>query len=227
MKTAAERLRRVIPRVAEHVRRRTEEFRTLGREGETLFDFRPFVDLVFETDLFSELCFCLLTANSSALMGLRIQASAGRGGFLKMDYEDLVALLSRHGHRFPEQRASRILKARERWESIEELLRSGESSPRLRELLADPRSEFKVEGLGYKEASHFLRNVGRPDVAIIDRHVHRFLLENGLYPQIKTLTPKRYREMESILGRLASNLDLTLGELDLYIFYVKTGRILK
>jgi len=33
--------------------------------------------------------------------------------------------------------------------------------------------------------------------------------------------------MESILGRLASDLDLTLAELDLYIFYVKTGRILK
>jgi len=227
MRTAGEKLRRLIPRIGTYVRKRTEEFRTLGRRGETFFDFRPFADLAFETDLFSELCFCLLTANSSALTGLRIQASAGRGGFLKMDYRDLVALLSRQGHRFPEQRASRIVKAGERWEILEELLRSEESSQKLRELLADPGSEFKVEGLGYKEASHFLRNAGRPDVAIIDRHVQRFLLENNLYPPIKTLTPRRYREMELILGELASDLNVTLGELDLYIFYLKTGKILK
>ncbi len=226
MSAPLQRLKEVIPRVREHVERRISEFHELGERSETLFNFRPFLDLEFRADLFSELCFCLLTANSSATLGLRIQASAGEG-FMTMDYSELTALIARHGHRFPEQRAERILMARERWEKIREALLTEKDSGRLRDLLSDPRSDLKIKGFGYKEASHFLRNVGRSDIAIVDRHVYRFLVESGLYPEVKTITPRRYREMERALGDLCSRLGVTQAELDLYIFYLKTGKVLK
>ncbi len=227
MKIAVEKIRAVIPKVEGYVSRRIHEFRKLGREGRTHFDFRPFVDIDYDAGLFSELCFCLLTANSSAVMGIRIQAELGDEGFMELSYERLSEVIRKYGHRFPEQRARRIVEARKRWEEIMELLFSGREGGELRFLLADPRSELKVKGFGYKEASHFLRNIGKEDVAIIDRHILRFLNENDLFPQVRTMTPRRYLEAEKVLFKVCEELGITQAELDLYIFYIKTGKVLK
>jgi len=227
MRIAVDKVREVIPRVKIFVRRRLEEFRRLGSEGRTHYDFRPFLNIDFDAGLFSELCFCILTANSSASMGIRIQAEIGDEGFMNFDFEELTRRIRKHGHRFPEQRAQRIVEVRERWEEIRKLIKRTEDSRELRYLLADPKSEFKIKGFGYKEASHFLRNIGREDVAIIDRHIYRFLTENGLFPEVKTMTPKRYLEAEEALAGVCSELGITQAELDLYIFYIKTKKVLK
>jgi len=94
---------------------------------------------------------------------------------------------------------------------------------RAREWLAE-----HVKGFGYKEASHFLRNVGYVNVAILDRHVLRVLAEHGLIDEVpKTLTKRRYLEIEKRLEGLAQTLGLSLGELDLYLWQMKTGKVLK
>ncbi len=227
MKIAIEKVKEVIPKVGPYVSQRIGEFRKLGKEGGTHYDFRPFLDIDFEAGLFSELCFCILTANSSAAMGIRIQARLGDEGFMNASFEELAQTIREHGHRFPEQRAERILEVRERWNQIEEAIKSEEDSKKLRELLADPKSPLKIKGFGYKEASHFLRNIGREDVAIIDRHVYRFLTENRLFPEVKTITPKRYLEAEKVLEKVCRELGITQAELDLYIFYIKTKKVLK
>jgi len=227
MKIALNKLIEIIPKVERYVKQRTAEFKRLGREGRTHFNFRPFLEVEYEAGLFSELCFCVLTANSSASMGIKIQAELRDEGFMELEYEELARVIRSHGHRFfPEQRAERIVKVRERWNSIKALL-GKEDKKEVRRLLADPKSEFKIKGFGYKEASHFLRNTGVENVAIIDRHVYRFLTENGLYPEVKTMTPKRYLEAESILEDLCQELGITQAELDLYIFYIKTKKVLK
>ena len=77
-----------------------------------------------------------------------------------------------------------------------------------------------------KESSHFLRNVGFKDVAIIDRHILNLLKENG-YIGDEPLNKKRYIEYESILGGLGKELGLDQARLDLYLWYLKTGKILK
>ncbi len=227
MKIAVEKVRETIPEVERYVKQRINEFRTLGREGKTHYDFRPFLEIEYDAGIFSELCFCILTANSSASMGIRIQARLGDEGFMELSYEELAEEIRSHGHRFPEQRAERIVEMRERWEGIRELIDKEKDSKKLRELLADPKSEYKIKGFGYKEASHFLRNIGAEDIAIIDRHVYRFLTENGLYPEVKTLTPKRYLDAEKVLDKVCSELGVTQAELDLYIFYIKTRKVLK
>jgi thermostable 8-oxoguanine DNA glycosylase len=45
------------------------------------FNFKPFLDAEYKADLFSELCFCLLTANSSASLGIKAQMQIGTEGF--------------------------------------------------------------------------------------------------------------------------------------------------
>jgi N-glycosylase/DNA lyase len=227
MRRALEILERTIPKVRDHVLKRLEEFSRLGREGRTHFDFRPFIDTDYEADLFSELCFCILTANSSASIGIRIQAEVGPEGFREMDLEDLREVIAKHGHRFPDQRAERIVYLRDSWDKIEEVLRRERDPRSLRRLLADTSSPYKIKGFGYKEASHFLRNIGYRDLAILDRHVYRFMVDTGLFPQVKTMTPRRYLEAERILGEVCRRAGLTQAELDLYIWFIRTGKVLK
>jgi len=83
-----------------------------------------------------------------------------------------------------------------------------------------------VKGLGWKEASHFLRNVGFKNVAIIDRHVLNTLKEYGLIKSTK-LTPKKYLQIERKLGRLCEKTGLKQGELDFYLWFLKTGKVHK
>lgn len=78
-----------------------------------------------------------------------------------------------------------------------------------------------------KEASHFLRNIGYKNLAIIDFHILDLLEEYKLIEKPKTLSPKNYIEIENVLRELAQKTNTKLGELDLYLWYKETGKILK
>ena len=78
-----------------------------------------------------------------------------------------------------------------------------------------------------KEASHFLRNVGYFDLAIIDKHIINLLVAENLIERPKSLSAKKYVEIENILRDLARETGTTLGELDLYLWYEQTGKVLK
>ena len=224
---AIEEIKRVIPEVKTYVDQRVKEFKTLGEKGKTHYDFRPFLDINYDAGIFSELCFCLLTANSSATLGIKLQAHLGDEGFMNKSFEELAETFRKFGHRYAEQRAERIVEARKKFPEIQKLLKKERNPKVLRELLADSKSPYKVKGFGYKEASHFLRNIGILELAIVDRHISRFLMENGLLRQVKTITPKVYLEAEKALRNLATELGMSIGELDLYIFYIKTKKVLK
>ena len=84
-----------------------------------------------------------------------------------------------------------------------------------------------IKGLGYKEASHFLRNIGHENFAIIDFHIIDLLVRYNLVLRPKYLTLAKYFEIENLLRKIAKKSDLTLAELDLYLWYMETGKILK
>ena len=174
------------------------------------------------SSIFSELCFCILTANYSAEGGIKIQ-KAMHHEFGTLDLQDLKTRLVSLGHRFPNMRARFICQAREHKGKLSELLCTCDSKT-MRNWLAE-----NVYGLGYKEASHFLRNIGITDLAIIDFHIIDILVKNGMIekPKSKTLSKKRYLEIESILRELAEKIKLTLAELDLYLWHMETGKVLK
>ena len=173
--------------------------------------------------IFSELCFCILTANFNAEKTIRIQREMGCG-FLSLPEKKLAGKLKALGHRYPNARASYIAEARGHCKRLPEKLRRFASEAEARNWLAD-----NVKGLGYKEASHFLRNIGFRNLAIIDFHIVDLLARRGLIekPKSKSLTRKRYLEIERLLGRIAEKAGLSLAELDLYLWFMETGKILK
>ena len=166
---------------------------------------------------FSELCFCILTANSQAKRAIEIQNFLGAKGFLENTEAQLAQVIRSHGHRFHNNKAKYIVNARKLYK-IKEFL-SNLDDYTAREFLVK-----NIMGIGYKEASHFLRNVGYTKVAIIDRHILKFLLAENLIPFIpKTVSKKDYLNYENILSKYCSNLSL----LDLMIWCHMTGEVLK
>lgn len=172
---------------------------------------------------FSELCFCLLTANYTAHGGLRIQEFMEKtNGFIEQNLEELKYTLVKLSHRFPNKRAEFIIKARE-FLDIKEILRDFKDDFEKREFLVE-----NILGLGYKEASHFLRNTGHKNLAILDRHIINILHEHKLIEEApKSLQKNKYLEIEKIMEELCKEAQMTQAELDLYLWYTKTGEVLK
>jgi len=173
-------------------------------------EFKQFVNKS-NNELFKEMCFCLMTANFNAAGGIKIQ-NAINDGFLKLSEKQLASALKKHGHRFPNARANYIHEAR----------KSKDTMKLNRDWLVK-----NIKGLGMKEASHFLRNIGFDDYAIIDFHIVDLLENHGIIERPKTLTKNKYLEIEEKLREIAKKTDLTLSELDMYLWYLETGKILK
>jgi len=173
-------------------------------------------------EIFKELCFCILTANFSAEKAIKIQMEIN-DGFLSLSEADLTEKLKALGHRHPNSRAKYIVEARKMIPEIEKVLNSSMDEKALREWLVK-----NIKGLGYKEASHFLRNIGFMNVSIVDFHIINLLLRYGLIEKKpKNMTKRRYIEIEKKLIELSKTVGLSLGELDLYLWFIETGKILK
>jgi N-glycosylase/DNA lyase len=86
-----------------------------------------------------------------------------------------------------------------------------------------------IRGLGYKEASHFLRNIGLGEnIAILDRHILRNLAMIGLIEDIpNSMSRKKYLEIERKMAEFAKQIHIPLSHLDLLFWYKETGEIFK
>jgi len=188
------------------VEQRLQEFTSLGKKG--------------SQELYKELCFCTLTANFDAEKSIAIQERVGNG-FLSLSEKRLEALLRKLGYRYP-NRAAYMLESRKFKNSLKGVLGSFDTEAKAREWLAD-----NVKGLGFKESSHFLRNIGFKDLAIIDFHIVDLLVKHRLIERPKTMTKKRYLEIEHVLSKIAGRIGMPLAELDLYLWHLETGKVLK
>jgi N-glycosylase/DNA lyase len=199
------------PRVRNAVEGRTREFQK--------------ANLTDSARWFEELTYCLLTAYSSASMGQRcVDALCGEDVLKKGSIEDVRTCLRVQGHRFANRRAEYIVAARTNASRLKEIIQGQPSSKAAREWLVG-----NIKGLGLKEASHFLRNVGYLDLAIIDRHILSHMREHGLADEDveKGITKKRYLEYEATLEKVANKLGMPVGKMDLYLWYKKTGSVMK
>ena len=172
-------------------------------------------------DHFTELCFCILTANSTAERCIDVHTKVGKG-FLSLPQSQLQKKLKQHSCRFHTKRAGYIAEARKHKCSLKRMINSFRSPADAREWLAK-----NIKGIGYKEASHFLRNTGHEDVAIIDFHIIDIIAENNIISKPKTINKKTYEDIEQSLRKLGKQTGLTLAELDLYLWYMETGKILR
>jgi N-glycosylase/DNA lyase len=88
--------------------------------------------------------------------------------------------------------------------------------------------EKGIKGLGYKEASHFLRNVGYRGYAILDKHVLRSLSDLGFIADPKPPnTRSQYLTVENRFRDLTQQTRIDFDELDLVLWSIKTGVVLK
>jgi N-glycosylase/DNA lyase len=174
---------------------------------------------------FEELTYCLLTAYSSAERGqLCVDALCDCGALMNGSLEEVAETLRCQGHRFAERRAEYIVDARRLATELKQTIQGFTNTGDARRWLVE-----NVKGLGWKESSHFLRNVGYLDLAILDRHIIANMREHGLIQDDggKGLTKRRYLDYERLLQEVADRVGMDLGEMDLYLWYRKTGRVLK
>ena len=201
----------------QEIRKRLLEFRDVWRKGS-------------DARLWEELVFCIFTAGASARMGLRA-VEAIRPLLMEGNREDMTLALQRAGaHRFPVERPGYIVVTRSYLRehcdmALRKKLQSFGDPIERRDWLAQ---EKQVKGLGYKEASHFLRNIGLGGYAILDKHVMSCLMDLEV---VETPKPPgnrtQYLETEERLRGFASNIGIDFDELDLVLWSMKTGEVLK
>lgn len=192
-----------------------------------LADFRQ-VMTWSNDEVFGELAFCLLTPQSSAKVCWdAITQLKQKNLLLKGKPADLEPHLKQV--RFGETKARYIVEARDLFTKnntiqLKSKIESFYNPFELREWLVD-----NVKGLGYKEASHFLRNIGLGEgFAILDRHILRNLASLGVIPEIPvSITKKRYLEFEEKLRRFATEISIPMADLDLLFWSKETGWIFK
>ncbi len=207
------------------IRERILRFLELGKKGKTWFDFKPYCEIEFESSTASELVFCISAANSSAISALKLQQKIYEKGIDMKDEKWIMELMKECGVRFYRRKTKYVISALERLEEIEGII--GTYDP----VLAREWLVLNVKGLGYKEASHFLRNTGKFDVAIIDRHTLRWMEKENYIPSfIKPVNPSRRRDyflLEKLLAGIAHYQNMSVGELDLLIWWHATKKVLK
>ena len=200
---------------AREIRKRLAEFRAVWEAGS-------------DERLWEELVYCIFTAGASARMGLR-SVEAVRHLLLTGDQSALTQALQ-GVHRYPAARPGYIVVTRTFLHEdcgmrLRARLESFDGALARRDWLARER---RIKGLGYKEASHFLRNVGFKGYAILDKHILRSLAELGVIksPEPPT-TRSRYLETEERLRQFAHEVAIDFDELDLVLWSMKTGEVLK
>ena len=183
-----------------------------------------------ELPVFKEMVFCLLTPQSKAeICWQTTEEIFLDDSVFKLSANELSERLSKI--RFKNNKASYIVALRNRFVK--------DNYPIIREFLLSDVQKNKIElrnwlaknikGYGFKEASHFLRNVGMGrKLAILDRHILRNLLEVGVINEIpKSLSKSKYIEIEDKMRIFSSNIGIPLSHLDFVIWYNQTGRIFK
>lgn len=193
-----------------------------------LAEFQHLREKATDARLWEELVFCIFTAGASARMGLR-SIEAVRTTLRNGSHDELTEAL-RGAHRYPRARSGYIVTTRDYLTRefkmrLRERLESFDDQHARRDWLARER---QVKGLSYKEASHFLRNVGFRGYAILDKHILRSLAEmEVIETNAPPTTRARYLDTEERLRRFARDVRIDFDELDLVLWSMKTGEILK
>lgn len=177
-----------------------------------------------EREYFYELAYCLLTPQSSAVNAAKAIERLKEADFLWTGIDPAEILFRKeHYIRFHNTKAKHLLEARRGLPGI--LAALGSARPPAEMRLWCVRN---VMGLGWKEASHFLRNIGYRDLAILDRHILRNLRRHRIIGAIPaSLTPARYQAIEQKFRLFADRVGISMDELDLLFWSRETGEILK
>lgn len=196
------------------IKKRLDEFWQIWKNGS-------------EEEIFAELVFCILTPQSKAKSSwnavLRlIDANLLVEGTINKIAKEL------NGVRFKYKKSKYIVEARKIFREEEKI----RIRPKIEKFDDEEKRVWlvkNVKGLGYKESSHFLRNVGfGKNFAILDRHILKNLKLLEVIENIaSSLSKKRYLEIEKRINEFAGKIKIPMSHLDLVLWYKETGEIFK
>ena len=169
---------------------------------------------------FSEMLFCLLTPQSNAKRCWEAVIELRKKNTQK---EEKIRKILKTKTRFHNNKSRYIVKAFKQWKTIV-LQLDNPKRIELRNWLAD-----NVSGFGLKEASHFLRNIGKSEnqIAILDRHILRNLKELKIIKDEKIKNKKHYLDIEEKFLAFSSKMQIPIDELDLLFWGRENGEIFK
>jgi N-glycosylase/DNA lyase len=198
------------------IKRRISEFQSIIAGGD-------------DDEIFSELCFCILTANANAAKCYEAIKELRELGLLTDGSACSIRPKLKGRARFHNKKADYIVGARKLFKAGSCLNIRGALDV---ENIIDTRDRFvkRVKGYGYKEASHFLRNIGLGgNIAILDRHVLKNLKRYGVIDKIPLSVGARkvYIEIEDKMRLFSKDVGIPMDELDLLFWSMQTGYIFK
>jgi N-glycosylase/DNA lyase len=211
----AEEIRIIFNSKRQEIRLRLNEFNKIWKKGT-------------KKEIFAELVFCILTpqANGKACWSA-VENMITKGVLFTGDRSQIVKELS--SARFIHKKSAYIVEAREKF-----LL---DSKISLKSIISQIRDGYKarewivqnIKGIGYKEASHFLRNIGfEQNLAILDRHIVRNLQFVGVIEEIPdSLSKSRYFDIEKRMMEFSKAIQIPMSYLDFVMWYKETGEIFK
>ncbi len=215
MEDSIKEMKKIYLSVQHEITSRLEEFKQLWKTGS-------------EEDVFAELVFCILTPQSRAkLCWAAVNKLADKNLLLKGSKNQILKELD--GVRFKYKKAGYIV------EAGKQFLTEGKINikPQISGFsdVYDARDWMaqNIKGIGYKEASHFLRNIGLAEnLAILDRHILKNLKLFGIIEKIpNSILRKKYLEIEKRMEEFAEKVKIPMSHLDLVLWYKETGEIFK
>lgn len=198
------------------IEKRLKEFKEIWEKGSN-------------EDIHAELSFCILTPQSKAVNAWKAITTLRENGLLfNGSAEDIVEYLNIV--RFKNNKAKYLVALREQMQN-----EKGEIITKdFFNSIADVKDKREwivknIKGMAYKEAGHFLRNVGfGKEIAILDRHILKNLVKLEVIEDVpKSLTPKLYLEIEEKMKAYCKFISIPMDSLDLLLWYKEAGEIFK
>jgi N-glycosylase/DNA lyase len=175
-------------------------------------------------EYFYEMCYCICTPQSKAKSAFLVVEKLKNADFAKKLFDPVNILRNpEHYIRFHNQKSLRLIDLGEIFPTVLKILDSKDDKYLKREKI-----HKTVKGFGFKETSHFLRNIGYSGFGILDRHILKHLVECGVYKEIpKVSSVSQYIEVEKGFLALAKSVGIPIDELDMLFWSYETGEILK
>jgi N-glycosylase/DNA lyase len=181
-----------------------------------------------DEEIHLELIFCLLTPQAKAKSCWYVAEGIYKNGLL---FECDEKQISKEFNlvRFRNKKASYVINARNQFmknskTNIKSKIQEFNNMHEAREWLVQ-----NIKGFGYKEASHFLRNIGMGvNLAILDRHILKNLKDLGVIEKIpNSISKRKYFEIENKMKEFSKKVNIPIEHLDLLFWYKETGEIFK
>lgn len=198
------------------IEKRLKEFKEIWEKGSN-------------EDIHAELSFCILTPQSKAVNAWKAITTLRENGLLfNGSAEDIVEYLNIV--RFKNNKAKYLVALREQMQNekgemiTKDFFNSITDVKEKREWIVK-----NIKGMAYKEAGHFLRNVGfGKEIAILDRHILKNLVKLEVIEDVpKSLTSKLYLEIEEKMKAYCKFISIPMDSLDLLLWYKEAGEIFK